>query len=358
MSGKSEPPASRDQDSKYGLPYTLDPSASAKDSTTGGSSPSSSQGRDLSKDDSRKSTPPSGEARFACAQCPQTYSRPSDLKRHENSHDKTLRYPCPAVGCKVVKHRHDKLTDHMRKIHGSNTEWQCPVAGCAQKFAQGQRELFGIHVRSHRSFRMNAQNNLIKDVGNGVSTTHQRCPFPACPAYKPIEKLQNHLLEEHSCFDREGMAYELSDAGYDWNACFVVCPVCPSSSTSFETHKKFLAHLEEVHVATDNTKAQRCVPKDARRRKTPNGPKPLWERFLDSSRQKVCLGCGEDLETHGHLSYTKSMEHTERLLRPSEELFPFRERILKLCPEFGSHPVFDDVRPVWYGGWTIIHRRR
>lgn len=278
-----------------------------------------------------------------CRYCPKTFKRTSDFERHINKHERKVTYDCPAVGCSVKgrngKHRHDKLTDHIRKAHGMRTEYGCPVEGCQLKLTGAQRELFGVHVRNHvESFRYGrtdasgVSKELLGAIGNAASTTNQKCPIPLCYRRLNIKHIQQHLRDHHDETSREVEAAELAKAGYNWQSCLIICPVCGRAVTD---HATFCERLEEMHLTTNPEHVRQCSRRGDR-------AKPFWERIAHA-RTCELPSCGERLEKWA--AHTRHA-HILSLLRNPSEIMPYREKILKLCPEFGSHPVFDDLRSV------------
>jgi len=58
----------------------------------------------------------------------------------------------------------------------------------------------------------------------------------------------------------------------------------------------------------------------------------------------MCPTCGADAGS-GPEKLFGEIKHQLDLLVPSDQIKPYRWKILNLLPEFGSHPVFLDVRP-------------
>lgn len=105
----------------------------------------------------------------------------------------------------------------------------------------------------------------------------------------------------------------------------------------------FRKHLESVHVFRDiaHWKALSFGSSSG----------PIWDLSAKGAQSSVfgmlclmkCLTCKLPLGTDDELK-----QHRDQQLRDLQDFYEHRERILQLCPEFGSHPVFDDIRPpVW-----------
>jgi len=65
-----------------------------------------------------------------------------------------------------------------------------------------------------------------------------------------------------------------------------------------------------------------------------------WEAwYARSSGILICTTCGV---SEGVVAYMQNIKHQQSMLVPSSELYPYRQAIRNLWPEFASHPVFKD----------------
>ncbi|KAJ7095137.1 hypothetical protein B0H15DRAFT_828231 [Mycena belliarum] len=57
---------------------------------------------------------------FRCEQCPSTFLRKNELKRHENGHDAARPFSCSH--CKTTFRRQDLLTRHVKSKHAKGLD--------------------------------------------------------------------------------------------------------------------------------------------------------------------------------------------------------------------------------------------
>lgn len=314
-----------------------------------------------------------------------------ELRRHisskHTSSQPTLK--CCAIGCFKLSQRSnftrpDKLVSHIRALHHNQTLFECPCQDCAQ-IPLGGLELF-THVQSHLESRDAKSVTLLRAIANAVSPASPRCEI--CGKSSPLHKLISHLHDDHddtlsrcsqplremnlqyapswqgdqllcsSSWEREAIADGISSVTA-FMFIFVVCPMCSILRT---THAEFGSHLAESHIHKDSQHFEIWIAHVeetlATHGYTPLDQSPgntirallrsavIWKpwRFalLSSDTVKVCLRCPK-CKTSENINGNTMASHHLSMLDNSKELYSYRRKILSLCPQFASHPVFEDL---------------
>ncbi|KAF1982449.1 hypothetical protein K402DRAFT_195359 [Aulographum hederae CBS 113979] len=281
-----------------------------------------------------------------------TFRSQYELNRHkENQHSSAdaPKYPCLASGCdrKGPKAfpRVDKMRDHVRTVHiPRNDSFRCPLPGCVG--VEVPLSLFFVHKHQHYRRGWNWPMPL-------THAAQRFCPLPNCKKIcKSPGALQSHLKSSHSPIERVNEQTAVAEAGYDAASCDTVCPACPFTVSD---HGAFASHMTEQHLVVDSGHYfawQEACPKGSN--DAGSLPWEVWSRNVPAAEPPVCPVCYycPDTSSRDYSGRVKLTHHIS-MLRPSSEIYPHREAILKLWPDFGGsgsgwkapHPVFDDLRP-------------
>jgi hypothetical protein len=299
-----------------------------------------------------------------------TFSRKSDFERHrrlKHSHEDQQHFVCSAQGCFRGEvpwsfARSDKLTSHIKTTHNLNTIFdQCPIQYCS--FGPCTLEVLGVHTRpAHWDYEAG------RAVLNATSCKALRCPLWHCgkhfEAKKLLQHITSHAKEELEAADPSlqfiGLLVQ-SAPGYDVTI-QVICPVCRTASASME---QFIRHLSTVHLCTPQSggsehfeKWKAYLTQNLDKYFSPGRVNKLmpWSsldiRTLSTKRDFRCPSCQfsvAGVEKYGSDQPAKEraiIEHHLSFLCPEaevvKELYPHRMQILRLWPEFVTHPVFAD----------------
>lgn len=132
-------------------------------------------------------------------------------------------------------------------------------------------------------------------------------------------------------------AQALLDAGFEPISAWVICPICQQKLPSTED---FAHHPEHNHIYTGGDHLRR-LQGSFTAHDLPYTGFNTWKReSLPDSQyiRQIQLDCCTELRS-------ERLTHHIKLLRTTECLHMHRLAILKLWPEFGYHPVFDDLKP-------------
>jgi uncharacterized C2H2 Zn-finger protein len=314
--------------------------------------------------------------KFECVDCEDkvTFSRKSDSDRHKrlkHSHGDHQHYVCNAKGCfrgqaRWSFARSDKLTSHTKATHNLNTIFdQCPIQDCS--FGSCTLEVLGVHIQRAHQYQGYEAGRAVLNV---TSCKALRCPLWRCGKHVSAKKLLQHITS-HAKEEIEAANPSLqligllvqSAPGYDV-AIQVVCPVCHTLSTDVE---HFTRHVSTAHLYKPGSGGSEHFEK--------------WKAYLRqhwlavlvssvnellpwSSLDRVntktgsalgCPSCTFSVTDYFPRHYwdsdqmnkeTEVKQHHLSLLRPEaevvRELYPYRMQILRLWPEFVTHPVFAD----------------
>jgi uncharacterized C2H2 Zn-finger protein len=312
------------------------------------------------------------DTEFRCPDCESEskFSRKSDLRRHmrtKHSHGNGTSFVCSAQGCYRRQlpwsfARSDKLTAHIKTVHNQDTIFShCPIEGCS--FGPCTLEALGVHIQ-----RVHRNDESGRAVLNATSCRALRCPLWRCGKYVSAEKLLPHVTS-HAKEEIEvakpsveslGLLLQ-STPGYDVTI-QIICPICYAVSTTIE---RFTRHLTTAHLYTPQSGGSEHFEKW----KAYLGQNPpgciIWSidellpwssfRYINvrpGVRVFACPSCPfsvAGVEQHGpeQQAIERAIkEHHFSFLRPEaevvNELYPYRMQILRLWPEFVSHPVFAD----------------
>ncbi|KAF2237255.1 hypothetical protein EV356DRAFT_564976 [Viridothelium virens] len=281
-----------------------------------------------------------------------TFSRKYELQRHMKKHATGTRYDCPAVGCDHVgakaPYRADKLYNHCSVKHDPDTLFKCPLVGCEDK--QLVPALFILHVLNHSQYAQSPQH-----IGSEPSIHHLRvsaqrllcCPLRDCKF--------NHLdihdgiyhIRSHDYEDRLEGSTLLARRGYNAFSGNIICPICFEESA--ET-KDFAEHLTLKHMTLDpdHLRTWRQTVESLYQHVNvglceytlPTFRAPAWLPWFHHGRGLTCPTCGKFEGRHGYLRHQQSL-----VIDESDSLKQHAAKILQLLPEFGAHPIFNDLMP-------------
>lgn len=255
-----------------------------------------------------------------------TFRRKYELQRHMTKHTGT-RVSCFFSDCHKSFYRQDKLKDHVRKHHIDDSELvACPRPSC--DFGPVEWDLLNLHLRNHSCW------TIIELVAIQL-TKERHCPVTSCNQVVDISGLRKHL-DSHNAADLRGCQNALLECGYDSNTLNIICPVCRHQ---FVKRNDWIDHLTNDHLVTDSVHYQTICAQFESIKGYP------WKRWsVEYSYADKSIHCNHCSGTIHSTRFVK-FEHHISLLRDPEEIRPYRRAILALWPEFGTHPVFDDVLP-------------
>ena len=244
-------------------------------------------------------------------------------------------YPCPTIYCdrKGLRsfYRADKLVHHLRTGHGDDDSYLCPLAGCLTHPMSFDE--IKLHARSHQR-----QCNSVVETLQNIPSSQSQCMLKNCLKRLRILGMQSHLLD-HTINQRLEEAAVIQQMGYDAETVKVICPLC---KLLLHNHGDFAAHLQSVHLTTDSAHLAKFQEYVARFTfmDVMWYPWKVWHDY-DTVKSMVCPTCGQPASTQVDM-----IDHHLQLLPDQNGVRPYRWDILRLCPDFGAHPVFDDVKAV------------
>ncbi|KAF2681520.1 hypothetical protein K458DRAFT_406502 [Lentithecium fluviatile CBS 122367] len=250
-----------------------------------------------------------------------SFTRKYELNRHSLKHTKGTKHRCPITLCEESFYRTDKLLSHLRQSHTDDDEASCPLRGCQTRPLPWI--VMKIHVRNHHLHFGKDKGSISKMVG-GISPEERICPIQSCKAVITADSMRVHL-QDHDARERIEDEKHILEAGYDPISTKIFCPMCQT------WHEEIEDHLGS-NIATDWPHLSKYLEILSEYRK---GSSRLWDYWwLPSISSKSC--CSEMIGyKYHHLG----------LLRDPEELRPYRVFLLKLCPDLGAYPLFDDIMP-------------
>ncbi|QDS77350.1 hypothetical protein FKW77_005350 [Venturia effusa] len=275
-----------------------------------------------------------------CQHSKTTFERKSDLQRHLLKHGDNT-FSCYAIGCtrRGVKsfHRHDKLREHVRRGHGHDTQYQCPVKDCHWRSLP--LSLFILHLQSCHE----------PDLRDGVTGVWgpllkvNSCPLKPCR--KPLKHTTNliiHVRKMHSERDRLAQSSAMAAASLDPISGEVICPICAKRFGKWfgAFEHVLLNHL----VERDHFQSWTSLLNKAQNNRGQPGftiTYFLENRWLYCKETITCLDCPKRIESG--TDYPVLGAH-EAMYITTPELISNREAVLRLFPAFQWHPVFNDLK--------------
>jgi hypothetical protein len=328
-----------------------------------------------------------------------TFQRRWELKRHIKAKHTVGpgSFVCRAEGCFNKQMtwtftRPDKLTAHIKAVHTRDTLFTaCPVNACAFGFCT--LETLGVHIerthgmealiRKHSAMYMNRfitghelaheQYDAGRAVFNATTCKVRKCPLWQCGKHVNVRGLLSHVvghskddvLAAGSRLQSEGLVVSQPNHTQRGLVITVACPMCNTMSDDID---HFVTHLWTNHLflsgsgGADHFKAWKSTLIHHALKPIHGDIKDLlpWADLRYTGRNhkgaetiecSLCL-----FSSGGHGGRRRSEDnmkpvstHHISLLRPEAEviaeLYPYRIQILRLYPEFVSHPVFADFDP-------------
>jgi len=219
------------------------------------------------------------------------------------------------------------------------------------------RYLMAIHCRNHdHQTRKQYRGHLLALED---SDHYRNCPLGTC-SERYITDLQRHLLDSHSQEERSQFRGEVNAEGFDTLTVHFVCPV-PDCEVLSEDKDGLVKHLTFTHLVVDadhlrSLQDQMLVPMVCKL--SDFFPWQPWIlHWRPGSQDTVCNKCG--VEIFGEDSFDEwkpegtgnvEVTHHLTLLKRSSDLEAGKQQILRLVPEFGTHPIFDTAMP-------LVHRK-
>ena len=305
-----------------------------------------------------------------------------ELSRHVQSvhgGESAKRFACHARGC-FNGHlpwsftRSDKLTSHIKATHTYNTVFKnCPVATCS--FGPCTLEVLGVHIQhTHHAPKEGHA------VLNATPCKTRKCPLWRCGKHVAASQLIAHI-QCHASDDLEAAKSALETEGFlleastqNGSSVHVVCPVCRAVTADAT---QFVRHLATEHLQTSTSGGYLHFEKWKAywNQNVPNFFAAKIKKLLPWSRigdfwphsRKLdyqCPCCPFSVKNVGGNDHRQSQQderdqqdkraliqgHHLSFLRPEaevvSELYPHRMAILRLWPEFVTHPVFADFDQV------------
>lgn len=301
--------------------------------------------------------------------CGKSFARKYELRRHiMQCHEASTGHPCTAEGCfkghsrwRFV--RSDKLSSHIRDCHERGEVFSCHA--CTQPRSFPLEDL-ALHCG-----RMHPKDQWSRAIINAASCKRCKCPIWNCRKSITLQDMKLHLeshnVDEIHRFSAHLLAlgyrvsYAHRDSDHPKTTVAIQCPVCPRTCDSHEDFKHHLwdAHLfvevEGGHMHFLAWKATVRAAACSYDRGHVDAAQP-WTPLDPTCRPKVreitCDHCAFSTKTNEEwyrngLCYRTGLSYQHpTFMRPTEqvikELSPFRMHILRLYPEFESHPIFDD----------------
>lgn len=298
-----------------------------------------------------------------------TFPRKYELDRHvQVKHQGRNPFSCPVNGCfrglrPSSFPRPDNLTAHIRDVHHRQPEQRirCSAHGCTKP--PMELDLLGVHIKQSHD-RLLKINGTLRAIAHAASSAYLHCPLWNCPKTMPLRSMIKHLLS-HPRVELELIEEELLSLNYELEreqtpgasefeetgaypqigaivAVRVVCPICKYSCND---HAAFENHMDETHLVGKQQSHFQHWRDYARSR---NGwkisekfkPWTYWEPQTerDACGPFRCPSC--DFRTRVWVCATK---HHIGMLADSEKIRPYRREILKLYPDFATHPVWNDM---------------
>jgi hypothetical protein len=271
-----------------------------------------------------------------------TFNRKYELQRHMKKHERKGTYPCLSIDCDRKGsrsfYRADKLFHHLRTRHGANDTYLCPLFGCLTN------PMSFDEIKLHATSHVGVYNSVVGYFLR-IPASQRQCMLKNCLKRLDILGMQSHLLG-HTMNERMEEAAVIQQMGYDAETVKVICPLC---ELLLGNHGEFAAHLQSVHLTTDSAHLAEFLEFVANtidvfvsRRDVIWYPWRVWHD-PGTMQSMVCPACGQPASTRRPVD---RIDHHLQLLPDQNEVRPYRWDILRLWPDFGAHPVFDDVKAV------------
>lgn len=277
-------------------------------------------------------------------------------------------FRCRATGCYNKQlpwtfSRSDKLTAHIKAMHTRDTVFTaCPVGGCG--FGPHDLETLGVHIeRAHKSCKEG------RAVLNASTCKVRKCPLWRCGKHVTARKLLSHVaghvgnevLAATSKLESEGLVVLPSSDSSQPDHELVITVQCPVCNTMSNDVDDFITHFWTSHLFLPGSGgAEHFVAwkeflmdlvwhkyRDMIKDGLPWIRLDSFEGYIGIHEGVECPSCGLVIHNWDREAVRNEVSaHHLSLLRPEAEvkaeLRPYRMQILRLYPEFVSHPVFAD----------------
>lgn len=294
-----------------------------------------------------------------------TFARNFELKRHINQkHGGNRLYTCGALGCfklgstRWTFPRLDKLTDHIRVAHNYSTTFSgCPVDSC--NLVLLPLDVLGVHLRrAHSGYKAEA-----RAIMNATNLDVRRCPLSGCNnKLFGLEQYLLHLGSQHgaeelraasssACFESIVFGFvNMPGTTSPISSALNVSITCLACQTITPTVQQFKMHLWANHLFLNPSQniGHFLAWKDVLKKHHIQDVEPWSERVAHLYDSIKCPKCIHSISTVYYTVHYREEAQAQHpgLLRPTEqiisELMPFRMQILRLYPDFLTHPIFDD----------------
>ncbi|KAF2453574.1 hypothetical protein BDY21DRAFT_121141 [Lineolata rhizophorae] len=260
-----------------------------------------------------------------------TFRSEAALKRHTLKHAPRKVFNCSVVGCTSKHYRADKAREHLRQCHVDSDLVNCPAESCS---VQLPRDLISIHVRNHSEDEKYIPASFdCKGLLELRPRALRPCPVAKCRKWLATNEMLNHIRAHPERPDLTAPNTERVVDGYDLAKCCIVCPLCKHSCSDGIQLKN---HLEDKHLFIDLAH----FAKWAKRVSQLFPDTCPWHFILQWIRNEARIRTDEICQ----VCHVRDHSHHMNLLHVSGEVFEKRREILKIWPNFWSHPVFDDIR--------------
>jgi hypothetical protein len=283
------------------------------------------------------------------------FTRQYELDRHVTTkHSDHKPYHCGAINCfnKTLPwtfSRSDKLADHIRAKHHREVLFaDCPAESC--NIGPRTLEALAVHIRiAHPALQGEARAILSVALGK-----KRRCPWWQCAKHIHCDAFMAHLgshdpeeiLAAQSSLYFEGLALtngtpdatehgQIGSHGFEqFVEHFWTRHLFLDSMNGVDHFLRWKSTLKHHVYQTSGASIITLLPWAV-----------LGTRW--SYRETQPFGCPRCAFSVNYYPGRLVSDHHLDLLRPQEEvvaeLFPVRFQILRLYPEFASHPVFNDL---------------
>jgi len=310
--------------------------------------------------------------------CKVSFVRPYELNRHKTTVHASHPIQCPHSKCLVEMRRLDKLTAHIRSIHGADSLYNCIVPGCLA--LERRCESMHVHLFGHLQSSDLVNRPFVKAVFNALSPAYRRCPLQSCRTVQHVTGFTQHLLK-HAQNELQEVAHTLETMCYSLtSSCtspehlvgdlhhilgdnstrtiYIRCPVSGTCLFLARDHGCLDTHIRENHLLRDAFHFKIWVAhveeKLAESGYALLGNKSVLKRaciwkawrldLLSLDTVELPLNCPFCHEFE-YVSHGRPVTHHLSLLTDNVSLVPYRWSIMSLFPDFISHPAFNDELP-------------
>jgi hypothetical protein len=230
-------------------------------------------------------------------------------------------------------------------------------------------DLLGVHIhrahlqsgtRRHGVGQDDKHDNL-RAMWNAASPCYRRCPLWRCASIVHLSDLIDHL-SHRATWELQDSAAELRLEGYtvindtckcEAQAC--LCPTtriginCPMCADILQTHESLRDHIDGEHLVVEHEKAhfqvwrQHAIGSSDFSQSTGSRHWLHWREW-ERLKSKMTIWCPRTSCGYFTMRNTSSkIDHQKSMLVAPAAIRPFHQAILKLYPDFITHPVWDDL---------------